>query len=55
MEEQDDEYDKINEQIKNIKNNIKENLMLKNEILIKFNENMNRKYIKRQRETCRNE
>ena len=43
MEEQDGEYDNINEQIKNIKNNIKENLMLKNEILIKFNENMNRK------------
>ena len=43
MEEQDGEYDNINEQIKNIKNNIKENLMLKNEILIKFNDNMNRK------------
>ena len=42
-EEQDSEYDNINEQIKNIKNTIKENLMLKNEILKKYNENMNRK------------
>ena len=42
-EEQDDEYDNINEQIKNIKNNIKENFMLKNDILKKFNENMNKK------------
>ena len=42
-EKHDCEYDNINEQIKNIKNSIKENLMQKNEILKKYNENMNRK------------
>ena len=42
-EEHDCEYDNINEQIKNIKNTIKENLMLKNEILKTYNENLNKK------------
>ena len=42
-EEHDCEYDKMNEKIKNIKNTIKENLMVKNEILKTYNENMNKK------------
>ena len=42
-EEHDCEYDKMNEKIKNIKNTIKENLMIKNEILKTYNENMNKK------------
>ena len=47
-EEHDCEYDKINENIKHIKNTIKENLMLKNEILKTYNENMNKKKILKQ-------
>ena len=43
IEEHDCEYDNINEQIRNIKNTIKENFMLKNEILKTYNENMNKK------------
>ena len=48
FEEHDCEYDKINEHIKHIKNTIKENLMLKNEILKTYNENMNKKKILKQ-------
>jgi hypothetical protein len=43
FEEHDCEYDNINEQIKNLKNTIKENLMLKNEIIKNYNDNMNKK------------
>jgi len=42
-DEHDCEYDKMSEKIKNIKNTIKENLMIKNEILKAYNENMNKK------------
>ena len=42
-EEHDCEYDNLNEKIKHIKNTIKENLMLKHEILKTYNENMNKK------------
>ena len=48
FEEHDCEFDNINEQIKHIKNTIKENLMLKNEILKTYNENMNKKKILKQ-------
>ena len=48
FEEHDCEYDNINEQIKHIKNTIKENLMLKNEIFKTYNENMNKKKILKQ-------
>ena len=44
-DEHDCEYDKMNEKIKNIKNTIKENLMIKNEILKTYNENMNKKTV----------
>ena len=52
FEEHDCEYDNINEQIKHIKNTIKENLMLKNEILNTYNDNMNKKKILKQILLC---
>ena len=48
FEEHDCEFDKINENIKYKKSTIKENLMLKNEILKTYNENMNKKKILKQ-------
>ena len=42
-DEHDCEFDDKTEQIKNIKNTIKENLMLKNEIFKTYNDNLNKK------------
>ena len=52
FEEHDCECDNINEQIKHLKNTIKENLMLKNEIIKTYNDNMNKKKVLKQILLC---
>jgi hypothetical protein len=47
-DEHDCEFDDKTEQIKNIKNTIKENLMLKNEIFKTYNDNLNKKKMLKQ-------